>query len=99
MLFRSPEPTEIKNCINYLRYQFLLVQPKIIVCLGRVAAKQIIDPNFRITMDRGKWFDKKDCKVIATFHPSALLRDETKKRPAWEDMKTVKLEYDRVLNP
>jgi DNA polymerase len=66
------------------------VRPKIIVCLGRIAAKAVIDANIRITRDRGKWYNKKGIKMIATFHPSALLHDVSKKKDAWEDFKSIR---------
>jgi DNA polymerase len=87
---RDPEPDEITACMNYLRYQLLLIEPKIIVCLGRIAAKTIVDPNFRITAQRGVWFEKKGYHIIATYHPSALLRDIEKKKDAWTDMKRIR---------
>ena len=93
---RDPEKGEQNACINYLRYQFLLIRPKIIVCLGRIAAQAIISPDFRITKSRGIWYNKKNCDIIATYHPSALLRDENKKRPAWEDFKSIRKKYDEV---
>ena len=93
---RDPLPEEQKACIDHLRYQFLLIRPKIIVCLGRIAAQAIIKPDFRITKERGIWFEKKNCHIIATYHPSALLRDETKKRSAWEDMQAIRRKYDEL---
>ncbi len=93
---RDPLEGEKEACINYLRHQFLLVRPKIIVCLGRISAQAIIDKDFKITRDRGKWFEKKNIKMIATYHPSALLRDEEKKRPAWEDFKEIKRQLESV---
>lgn len=87
---RDPLPQEQSACIKYLRQQFKLIRPEIIVCLGRIAAKAIIEPNFRITRDRGKWYNKKGIDIIATFHPSALLRDESKKPAAWEDFKQIR---------
>ena len=68
----------------------MLVRPKIIVCLGRIAAKAVINPDFKITKDRGIWTERKHTYMIATFHPSAVLRDMTKKKPAWEDMKEIR---------
>ena len=76
--------------MNYLRYQLMLVKPKIIVCLGRIAGTAIISPTFRITKQRGQWLERKGYWITSTFHPSALLRDETKKRPAWEDFQAIK---------
>lgn len=91
---RDPEPAEQDRCIPYLKCQILLVKPKIICCLGRISAKRIIDEDFRITADRGVWHEKNGYSVIATYHPSALLRDESKKRPAWEDFKSIRKKYD-----
>ncbi|WP_304507324.1 uracil-DNA glycosylase [Anaerotignum sp.] len=93
---RDPYDDEKEACLNYLRYQLKLLEPKIIVCLGRVAATTIIDPNFRITRQRGTWYSKKGYHFIATYHPSALLRDEDKKRPAWEDMKAIRKRWDEL---
>jgi DNA polymerase len=87
---RDPLPDERAACMRWLRRQFLLIRPKIIVCLGRVAAQAIIDERFKITRERGVWFERKGVSIIATFHPSALLRDEDKKRPAWEDFKAIR---------
>jgi len=93
---RDPEPSEQDSCIPYLKCQILLVKPKIICCLGRISAKKIIGDDFKITEDRGVWHEKNGYSVIATYHPSALLRDETKKRPAWEDFKMIRKKYDEL---
>lgn len=87
---RDPLPEEQTACIRYLRQQFKLIRPQIIVCLGRIAAKAIIEPDFKITRDRGKWYNKKGIDIIATYHPSALLRDESKKPAAWQDFKAIR---------
>jgi len=87
---RDPLEEEKEACINYLRRQFLLIKPKIIVCLGRISAKAIMDSEFKITKQRGIWYERKGTYIMATFHPSAVLRDESKKRPAWEDMKLIR---------
>lgn len=87
---RDPLPDEQQLCIKYLREQYKLIRPKIIVCLGRIAAKELINPDFRITQDRGKWYNKGGVYMIATYHPSALLRDESKKVVAWEDFKSIR---------
>lgn len=93
---RDPYDDEKDACLNYLRYQLKLIEPKIIVCLGRIAATTIIDPSFRITRQRGIWLPKMGYDFIATYHPSALLRDEEKKRPAWEDMKAIRKRWDEL---
>lgn len=93
---RTPEESEADACLPYLRVQFALIRPKIIVCLGATAAKYIYDPNVRITRDRGVWKDKKGVWILPTYHPAALLRDESKKREAWEDMQKLKQKYDEI---
>jgi len=93
---RDPKEEEQQACINYLRYQLKLIEPKIIVCLGRIAAKAIIDPDFKITKQRGQWTERKGYWITATYHPSALLRDESKKRPAWEDFKSIRDKYNQL---
>lgn len=95
---RDPLPEEQAACLDYLRCQYLLVRPKILVCLGRIAAKALISSDFRITKQRGIWFDKKGCAMIATYHPSALLRDPSKKAEAWEDLKQVRKKLDELRN-
>lgn len=93
---RDPHDDEKAACLNYLRYQLMLIKPKIIVCLGRIAATTIIDPEFKITRQRGQWFERKGYHIMATYHPSALLRDEAKKRPAWEDMQAIRAKWDEL---
>lgn len=95
---RDPAKDEQSVCINFLRRQFLLIRPKIIVCLGRIAAQAIISPDFKITKNHGVWYNKKNCSIIATYHPSALLRDAVKKRPAWDDFKAIREKYDEIKN-
>lgn len=86
---RDPLPDEKNACINYLRHQVRLIKPKIIVCLGRVAATTIIDPKFKITRQHGNFIERKGYYMIATYHPAALLRDESKKKEAWNDLKKI----------
>ena len=93
---RDPLPEEEDACISYLREQVRAIRPKIIVCLGRVAAKRLIKPDFRITAEHGKWFDKQNFKMCAVYHPSALLRDSAKKADMLKDMKMIKEVYDNI---
>lgn len=95
---RDPHDDEQEACMNYLRYQLMLVKPKIIVCLGRISATAIIDKDFKITRQHGQWTERKGYWFIATYHPSALLRDESKKRPAWEDLKLIRAKLDEIEN-
>ena len=83
---RDPLETEQEACIGYLRNQVALIKPKIIVCLGRIAAKKLIDPDFRITRQHGQWFRRGDFWMMATFHPSALLRDVSKRPEAFDHL-------------
>ena len=83
---RDPEDAEQEACIGYLRSQIALVNPKIIVCLGRIAARQLIDRDFRITRQRGQWIQKDGIWMMAIYHPSALLRDVGKRPETFDDL-------------
>jgi len=87
---RVPTHEEAEACRIHLRMQTWLVRPKVILLLGGTAAKNILGEETRITRDRGKWVERKGVWMMATYHPSALLRDETKKPQAWEDMKSLR---------
>ena len=86
---RNPEDDEATACLNYLRNQVILVQPEIIVLLGSVALKNILGKEYGITASRGKWVEKKGIKYMPTWHPAALLRDETKKIDFIKDLQKV----------
>ena len=96
---RNRDPLEIEQeaCAGYLRNQVALIRPKIIVCLGRIAAQKLIDPQFRITRQHGTWVQKGDVWMSATYHPSALLRDLSKRPEAFEDLLSIR-EKIRQLN-
>ena len=83
---RDPLETEQDACIGYLRNQVALIKPKIIVCLGRIAAKRLIDPDYRITRQHGQWIEKNGVWMTAIYHPSALLRDVGKRPETFEDL-------------
>lgn len=87
---RVPTPEEAQACLLHLRMQTWLVQPRVIVLLGATAAKYLLNPDIRITRDRGQWTERKGIWMMPTYHPSALLRDESKKPQAWEDMKSLR---------
>ena len=86
---RNPEDDEIVACLDYLRNQVILVKPKIVVLLGNVALKSILGKEHGITNSRGKWVEKKGIFYMPTWHPAALLRDETKKIDFIKDLKLV----------
>ncbi len=87
---RDPLETEQDACIGYLRNQVALIQPKIIVCLGRIAAKRLIDPEFRITREHGTWYCKNGIWMTALYHPSALLRDVGKRPETFDDLISIR---------
>ena len=90
---RNPEDDEAIACLNYLRNQVILVHPEIIVLLGSVALKNILGKEYGITASRGKWVEKKGIKYMPTWHPAALLRDETKKIDFIKDLQKVVEEF------
>ena len=92
---RNPEDDEAMACMNYLRNQVILVKPEIIVLLGSVALKNILGKEYGITASRGKWIEKKGIKYMPTWHPAALLRDETKKIEFIKDLKLVLEELNK----
>lgn len=93
---RNPEQDEEQTCLNYLRNQVILVKPKIIVLLGNVALKNILGKEYSISNLRGKWIEKRGIYYMPTWHPAALLRDETKKIDFINDLKLV-LEKEKTL--
>lgn len=95
---RDPLNTEQDACIGYLRAQTALVRPKIIVCLGRIAAMRLIDKNFRITRQHGQWFERAGVQMTAIYHPSAVLRDPEKGPDTFVDLKSIQ-EKIRQLCP
>ncbi len=82
---RDPKPEEQEQCIEWLRDQVRLIRPKIIVCLGRIAAAKIIKPDIKITREHGIWFEKGGILMMAMLHPAAVLRDPRKKPEAFND--------------
>ena len=86
---RDPQAEEQDACIPYLNDQIQLVQPKIIVCLGRIAAKAIIKEDFKITQEHGQWFQRGGVQMTAIYHPAALLRDEQKRPETFLDLKSI----------
>lgn len=86
---RDPKEEEKEICFPYLKYETFLLKPRIIVCLGRVAAQRIISPNFRITRQHGCWTYRKNCALTATYHPSAVLRDPAKYETVKEDFSEI----------
>ncbi|OGG48135.1 MAG: hypothetical protein A3F84_00150, partial [Candidatus Handelsmanbacteria bacterium RIFCSPLOWO2_12_FULL_64_10] len=93
---RDPMPDEIATCLPYLQRQVEIVKPRVICALGKVAAQTLLQSDEPIGKLRGRVHRYGDIKLIATYHPAALLRNAAFKRPTWEDMKLVRREYDGV---
>jgi len=93
---RMPTADEVAACRGYLEAQIAIIKPSIIVCLGALATKTLINSQAKITRVRGKWFERNGIKIIPTFHPAALLRDPGKKRLVWEDFKSLMKVYREV---
>ena len=87
---RDPLPLEQDACIGYLERQLALLKPKIIVCLGRIAAMRLIKPDFRITKEHGQWFVRDGVAYMAMYHPSALLRDVSKRPETFTDLLSLR---------
>lgn len=94
---RDPEPDEENACLDYLRNQVILVKPKIIVLLGRIALKAILGNEYSITSSRGKWVERKGILYMPTWHPAALLRDENKKIDFINDLKLVLNKNNEIM--
>lgn len=91
---RDPLPAEEDACIGFLREQVRLIRPRVIVCLGRIAAMRLISPDFKITRDHGTWYERGGFLMTAVYHPAALLRDPRKKDDMLADMKKIKEKLD-----
>jgi DNA polymerase len=93
---RDPLNVEQEACIGYLRSQVALIRPKIIVCLGRVAAMKLIREDFKITREHGQWFQKAGVWMTALYHPAALLRDPRKRPDTFEDLKSIQAKIREI---
>ena len=93
---RDPEQEEQAACSQWLQRQIALVDPKIVVCLGRIAATGLIDPVFRITRQHGQWSDRDGRRYMAIYHPSALLRDPEKRPETFMDLRTLRKEIRAI---
>lgn len=91
---RDPLPAEEDACIGYLREQVRLIDPRMIVCLGRISAMRLIKPDFRITREHGIFFHKGKYLMTAVYHPAALLRDPSKKEDMLSDMEKIREQLD-----
>ncbi len=93
---RDPLPEEREACLPWLRQQIDIVDPEIIICLGRIAATSIISEDFRITRQHGQWFDVDGRRCLAIYHPSALLRDVSKRPDTFTDLREIRSQIRRL---
>jgi uracil-DNA glycosylase len=89
---RAPEPDEVETCSPYLVRQIDVINPKVLVCLGAVAAKTLLETNRGITQFRGQWLEWRGRKLMATYHPAYLLRNPNAKGEVWKDLQKVMAE-------
>lgn len=87
---RDPLPQEQELCIEFLRNQVAIIRPKIIVCLGRIAACRLISKDFKVTKQHGMWFEKNGVQMMGTYHPASLLRNPSQKPAAFEDFTSLR---------
>ncbi|NLU24292.1 MAG: uracil-DNA glycosylase [Clostridiales bacterium] len=95
---RDPLNTEKDACRDYLGRQMELMRPKIVVCLGRISAMEIIKPDFKITQEHGQFFEKDGVQMMALYHPAALLRDPRKKPETFEDLKRLQAKIREICD-
>lgn len=93
---RDPLPIEEDACMDFLRDQVRLINPKIIVCLGRISAMRLIRPDYKITKEHGEWVKKGNFLITAVYHPALLLRDPRRKEEMLIDMKSIKEKLDNL---
>lgn len=93
---RDPLNAEQEACLDYLRNQVALLRPKIIVCLGRIAAQKIIGKDFKISRDHGQWYERSGIHMMALYHPAALLRDPRRRPDTFVDLKTLQAKIKEI---
>jgi DNA polymerase len=94
---RTPMPDEMETCLPYLKKQYELIKPKLILCLGLTAARGLLNKRDSLGNLRGKIFEFEDAKVMVTYHSAALLRNPHWKKDCWEDLKKFRRLYDEVV--
>lgn len=93
---RDPFQSERDACIPFLRRQFQLIQPKLLICLGRIAASSLIHEDYRITREHGQWVERRGVWMTAIYHPSALLRDPARRPEAFRDLLLIREKLQEV---
>ena len=93
---RDPKPEEQDMCINWLREQFKIIKPKIVVCVCRISAQKLIDKNFKVTQQHGQFIDKNGTLFMGTYHPAAILRNPNNKEFAFADWLALRDKIDEL---
>ena len=93
---RDPKPEEQDMCINWLREQFKIIKPKIVVCVGRISAQKLIDKNFKVTQQHGQFIDKNGTLFMGTYHPAAILRNPNNKEFSFADWLALRDKIDEL---
>lgn len=93
---RDPKPEEQDMCINWLREQFKIIKPKIVVCVGRISAQKLIDKNFKVIQQHGQFIDKNGTLFMGTYHPAAILRNPNNKEFAFADWLALRDKIDEL---
>jgi len=86
---RTPGPDEVETCLPWLREQYKIIRPKYMVLLGLAATRGILDKKIKMNECRGKWYQRGDLMIMPTYHPAAILRNPSLKKPAWEDFQQI----------
>lgn len=94
---RTPTHEEVQACYPHLQRQIKIISPRIIICLGALSTKVLVDSRAQITRTRGRWLEREGLKIMPTFHPAALLRDPKKKKLVWQDFQEVEREYKELI--
>ncbi|MCL2508475.1 MAG: uracil-DNA glycosylase [Oscillospiraceae bacterium] len=95
---RDPAQEEQDSCLPWLREQFRLLRPKIVVCLGRISAQRLISPDFKVTKEHGRFYEKNGVLMMGTLHPAALLRNPIQKPDALEDFLNLRDKIKEVCS-
>ena len=95
---RDPREEEQAACVGFLREQIALVRPRLIICLGRIAAGVLIEKDYRITRQHGQWFSRNGIEYTAIYHPAALLRDAGKRPETFVDLKEIRRKLDAIAS-
>ena len=93
---RDPKPEEQDMCINWLRKQFKIIKPKIVVCVGRISAQKLIDKNFKVTQQHGQFIDKHGTLFMGRYHPASILRNPNNKEFAFADWLALRDKIDEL---